>query len=50
MELAMIGDVRGLASATLDPERAEAVYQEGRAMNLDDAVNYALRTSDASRD
>jgi len=50
MELAMIGDVRGLASALLDPARAEAVYQEGQAMELDDAVSYALRTSEASRD
>ena len=47
MEQAMIGDVRGLASASLAPDRAAAVYQEGRAMNLDDAVTYALRTSEA---
>lgn len=49
MELVMVGDVRGPASASLDPARAEAVYQEGRAMELDDAVSYALGKSEASQ-
>jgi len=50
MEVAMVGDVRGPASASLDPDRAEVVYQEGRAMDLDEAVSYALASSEGSAD
>jgi predicted ATPase/class 3 adenylate cyclase len=42
-EVAMMGDVRGLAGAFLDETTAERVYEEGRAMELEEAVQYALQ-------
>jgi len=42
-EVAIMGDVRGLATAFLDEVTAKRVYVEGRAMELDDAVEYALQ-------
>lgn len=42
-EVAIMGDVRGLASAFLDEVTANRVYGEGRAMELEEAVEYALQ-------
>jgi tetratricopeptide (TPR) repeat protein len=41
-EVAMVGDVRGVATARMDARAAESLYQEGRVMGVDDAVAYAL--------
>jgi predicted ATPase/class 3 adenylate cyclase len=41
-EMAFVGDVRGAASALMNAAAAESLYQQGRAMALDDAVGYAL--------
>lgn len=41
-EMAFVGDVRGAASALMDAAAAESLYEQGRAMELDDAVAYAL--------
>jgi predicted ATPase/class 3 adenylate cyclase len=41
-EMAFVGDVRGAASAMMDAEAAESLYQQGRAMAVDEAVAYAL--------
>ncbi len=41
-EMAFVGDVRGAASALMDAAATEWLYQQGRAMALDDAVAYAL--------
>jgi tetratricopeptide (TPR) repeat protein len=41
-ETAMVGDVRGTASALMDASAAEALYQQGRAMAVDEAIAYAL--------
>ena len=38
----MVGDIRGPATAAVGAERAEALYNEGRAMEVDEAVTYAL--------
>ncbi len=40
--LIIMGDVRQAARAHLDDDRAETLYQEGRAMTLEEAVAYAL--------
>ena len=47
---AVMGDVSGAARASLDEARAGRVYQEGLAMELEQAVAYALQpsTSDES--
>ena len=42
-ETAMVGDVRGAASALMDAAAAEAFYQQGRAMGVDEAIAYALQ-------
>lgn len=41
-EMAFVGDVRGAASAMMDAAAAESLYQQGRAMAVDEAVAYAL--------
>jgi tetratricopeptide (TPR) repeat protein len=41
-EMALVGDVRGAASAMMDAAAAESLYQQGRAMAVDEAVAYAL--------
>jgi tetratricopeptide (TPR) repeat protein len=41
-EAAMVGDVRGAASALVDAAAAESLYQQGRAMGVEEAVAYAL--------
>lgn len=46
-EVAIMGDVRGLASASLDETTATRVYEEGRAMELEEAVGYALQPEGA---
>jgi predicted ATPase len=46
-EVAMMGDVRGLASAFLDEATTERAYQEGRVQELEEAVEYALRSEGA---
>lgn len=46
-EVAIMGDVRGLASAFLDEVTANRVYGEGRAMELEEAVEYALQPEPA---
>jgi hypothetical protein len=43
----MMGDVRGLASAFLDEATTERAYQEGRVQELEEAVEYALRSEGA---
>jgi hypothetical protein len=45
-EMAMVGDVRGAAGSFLDEAAAQNLYQEGRAMDLEDVVAYALRPND----
>jgi hypothetical protein len=46
-EVAMMGDVRGLASAFLDEATGERAHQEGLVMELEEAVEYALRPEGA---
>lgn len=41
-EMALMGDVRGAAAADLDADLASRLYDEGRRMELADAVAYAL--------
>ena len=38
----MVGDVAGAARPFLDAAEADRVFTEGQAMNLEDAVAYAL--------
>jgi tetratricopeptide (TPR) repeat protein len=47
IEVAMLGDVRWLASPSLDETTATRVYQEGRTMELEEAVEYALQPDGA---
>jgi hypothetical protein len=42
MEREMVGDVGAAARSTGDEATAESRYQEGRAMELNDAIAYAL--------
>jgi tetratricopeptide (TPR) repeat protein len=42
-EAELFGDVRTAARSFLDEAAAERLYQEGRAMELEDAVAYALK-------
>ncbi len=42
-EVAIMGDVLGKASTFLDEVTAKRVHAEGRAMDLEEAVEYALR-------
>ena len=44
MEREMVGDVAGAARALLDAATSDRLYQEGRAMEPDDAVAYALKS------
>jgi hypothetical protein len=44
-EKAIAGDVREAARSFLDETRSESLYQQGRAMELSDAVAYALQQS-----
>jgi non-specific serine/threonine protein kinase len=44
MEKEMVGDVAGAARALLDAATSDRLYQEGRAMEPDDAVAYALKS------
>ena len=43
LEVQMLGDVRGAASSFLDEATAERLYQEGRGMEVERAVAYALQ-------
>lgn len=43
LAIATMGDVGEAARAILNETTAESLYQEGLAMDLDDAVAYALR-------
>lgn len=43
LEKASISDVRAASRPLLDEETAESLYQEGREMELEDAVAYALQ-------
>jgi predicted ATPase/class 3 adenylate cyclase len=43
LEIQMVGDVRGAASSFLDEAIAERLYQEGRGMEVERAVAYALQ-------
>ncbi|HEX9737677.1 MAG TPA: NB-ARC domain-containing protein [Candidatus Limnocylindria bacterium] len=47
-ERAMVGDVRGAATALMDAAAAESLYQQGRAMSVDDAVAYAVEDEAAT--
>ncbi|MDP9244118.1 MAG: hypothetical protein M3O77_03430, partial [Chloroflexota bacterium] len=42
LEVEMMGDVAAAARPTLDGATADRVYQEGRAMEVDEAIAYAL--------
>jgi hypothetical protein len=42
MEMSMIGDVRAAATSFMGKVAADSIYEEGRAMELHDAVEYAL--------
>ncbi len=42
-EMALVGDVREAAGSFFTAAAAQSLYEEGRAMELDDAVAYALR-------
>jgi predicted ATPase/class 3 adenylate cyclase len=42
MEMSMIGDVRAAATSFLGKDAADSLYEEGRAMELHDAVECAL--------
>jgi predicted ATPase/class 3 adenylate cyclase len=43
LEIQIVGDVRGAASSFLDEANAERLYQEGRGMEVERAVAYALQ-------
>jgi hypothetical protein len=45
-EMALMGDVRGAASEDLEADVADRLYAEGRAMELGEAVAYALERMD----
>lgn len=47
MEMAMMGDVKGAVSVPVDGATAERAYQDGRALELNDAVAYALEQEGA---
>jgi predicted ATPase/class 3 adenylate cyclase len=46
-EKELVGDVRAAANSFMDDATAEGLYQEGRAMELEDAVAYALHRAGA---
>jgi tetratricopeptide (TPR) repeat protein len=50
LEQTTAGDVRGAASAVFDEATAEALYREGRRVELADAVAYALETETVATD
>jgi tetratricopeptide (TPR) repeat protein len=43
LEKASVKDVRGTARQVVDEAAADALYEEGRAMRLEDAVAYAMQ-------